>query len=1146
MVIVILLSLAIGGAYAATSFPSTAYPTAFPSTSYPSQQPTALAMPPDTLAATCNPVTVRASASAYAACEAACAPAAHCEANPAGTCLFYAPCVILRETGGGGEASSTTSCQELGITTQQVLEGEDRFRCGTSHVPECGVPERHAGGTWQNVLQRCITLGARLCTLDELQSGCASGTGGGYDKEHVWSSTSCGDGPGSYYAFRWVKEGQTLETRTSGKSCEPGDREGIYTRCCADPPECAANSPDVGRPCSVKGCSSLDWLQGTAAVYGKLDKDARFQYTCGGSGWAEGVRSWGRRPDTGTDVCGGTNFPDCTSKCHGAETAARAADLCANAKMRLCSAVELERGIVSDATDAQHGGTCDGGGLDAQDVWSSTPCETAPAAPGDGGGGTVPGFEVVRFATQSKRCVAATTAATAAVRCCLDYRTGSPTTSPTKAPTQEPTAAALPTFEPSASPTRYPTASPTPPRIVAATETLSGFPATQAVVDAFVDVIAGVTGVDTGNLRVTWAPARRRRLRRLDEGSAAPPVLGVVVSVALDLAHVPGETFATEAEGRKWLREKLGEAATRFRAASEAPTNAPTKKPSAAPTTKTPTKAPTFAPSRTPTTATPSTVAAAIAPPGGTDITDDGGTIAEGTVVAVLAGVLAAAAAAACWVKRKSIRDWLGPSALRDVPLVVPPTGKGVDGAAAPSSKRFAAIPLTEAELTGPDVLTVGMRVETTFGGGDDQVGFRGTVTRADVRAGEYDVTYDADGEGEGEGEVEPALARRFIGLMPGEALCHACFTAYTRAFPELLETKHFKDYEAFRHQWHVMDPNMHGVLTRAEFKANAARQAGLAASDHSLSAIDHTFTVMDVEGNGRVDCFDLAFFRSLQTVEDGRFKAFRLQRSAALRDPRRPMPPTPAGRVRRRCLPSEAGGADLEEGGGSMGGGALDGSDGSVGSGSFRIKSGSEAHASPTQHVTGVGSVLLSGSSTRGRGGGEASLGGVALVLADDQAVDDDGGVKQQQRPHKHKHKKKKKKKKHVDTHVMKDHTHNTWSSQHANKAGFGSSSVARPVPSGIGSRSFGNSGPVHENDERPISTHRPTPVLLQGAIEKMTKQKKKGNRTNRTQFGEGHHKTTKVTSPHSQAAFGSSQSTHRGLRKKGASVWTREQSSK
>ena len=64
------------------------------------------------------------------------------------------------------------------------------------------------------------------------------------------------------------------------------------------------------------------------------------------------MRSWGRRPDTGTDVCGGTNFPDCTSKCHGAGTAARAADLCANAKMRLCSAVELERGIVSDATDA--------------------------------------------------------------------------------------------------------------------------------------------------------------------------------------------------------------------------------------------------------------------------------------------------------------------------------------------------------------------------------------------------------------------------------------------------------------------------------------------------------------------------------------------------------------------------------------------------------------------------------------------------------------------------------------------------------------------------------------------------------------------------------------------------------------------------
>ena len=70
---------------------------------------------------------------------------------------------------------------------------------------------------------------------------------------------------------------RTLESATSGRTCKPEDSEDVFTRCCADPPDCAARGPDADRPCSVKSCASLDWLEGTEAVYGIVDKDARFQ-----------------------------------------------------------------------------------------------------------------------------------------------------------------------------------------------------------------------------------------------------------------------------------------------------------------------------------------------------------------------------------------------------------------------------------------------------------------------------------------------------------------------------------------------------------------------------------------------------------------------------------------------------------------------------------------------------------------------------------------------------------------------------------------------------------------------------------------------------------------------------------------------------
>eukprot|EP01045_Picozoa_sp_COSAG04_P040630 COSAG04_NODE_11964_length_678_cov_0.435233_2_plen_169_part_01 len=80
--------------------------------------------------------------------------------------------------------TSTRSCEELGWPE---VEGSQDHICGTVGR---GCPHMNFVGAEAE----CASMGARLCTIEELGSGEAHGTGCGFDSERVWTSSvgSCG------------------------------------------------------------------------------------------------------------------------------------------------------------------------------------------------------------------------------------------------------------------------------------------------------------------------------------------------------------------------------------------------------------------------------------------------------------------------------------------------------------------------------------------------------------------------------------------------------------------------------------------------------------------------------------------------------------------------------------------------------------------------------------------------------------------------------------------------------------------------------------------------------------------------------------------------------------------------------------------
>ena len=73
---------------------------------------------------------------------------------------------LLGGDGGGGGGGATTA-----------PGGAFPGVCGVTAVRDCGPPQEQGSGAWAVARARCAAIGARLCTLDELRGGCASGTG---------------------------------------------------------------------------------------------------------------------------------------------------------------------------------------------------------------------------------------------------------------------------------------------------------------------------------------------------------------------------------------------------------------------------------------------------------------------------------------------------------------------------------------------------------------------------------------------------------------------------------------------------------------------------------------------------------------------------------------------------------------------------------------------------------------------------------------------------------------------------------------------------------------------------------------------------------------------------------------------------------
>ena len=114
----------------------------------------------------------------------------------------------------------------------------------------------------------CASIGARLCTIEELGSGEAHGTGCGFDSERVWTSSvgSCGTAWGTT-ASHLSAHGHPNEWSSSEGAPEcTEDSTVLAVRCCADETagllSCSSSSAaqmSSGSCTSLRSCSDLGW-----------------------------------------------------------------------------------------------------------------------------------------------------------------------------------------------------------------------------------------------------------------------------------------------------------------------------------------------------------------------------------------------------------------------------------------------------------------------------------------------------------------------------------------------------------------------------------------------------------------------------------------------------------------------------------------------------------------------------------------------------------------------------------------------------------------------------------------------------------------------------------------------------------------------
>lgn len=193
----------------------------------------------------------------------------------------------------------------------------------------------------------CDAAGARLCTVDEIDSGVTAGTGCGFDTSYTWTSTWCGLGPegGKYYV------GMGGGGIPSDRKCK-NPKKSYPVRCCSDvnlaattvrPATTSTTFPFLSER---KNCATLGWtVVGNAC--GESDKAFK----------------------NGLDKCfTWKNHPDAERKC-------------LKLGGRMCSQADIEAGV----------GKATGCNFDSSFLWTSTSCGTNMyiRAKGNGGGETM-------------------------------------------------------------------------------------------------------------------------------------------------------------------------------------------------------------------------------------------------------------------------------------------------------------------------------------------------------------------------------------------------------------------------------------------------------------------------------------------------------------------------------------------------------------------------------------------------------------------------------------------------------------------------------------------------------------------------------------------------------------------------------------
>jgi len=251
----------------------------------------------------------------------------------------------------------------------------------------CGESDKGmAGGcsglvTWEQGHSTCQTVGARLCTLEEMSSDETRGTGCAYDNDLLWTSTSCGDG--SYFQGC----GRSGNCGGNEQVCADATVASVEVRCCAD--VFSNSARPVPAPTAAPDMSPISAPVTSPAFAPVSPPTSGGISTCTDLGWGNAA-SYGS-----TSVCGESDLS--MGGCSGNMVWAAAEAFCSSAGARMCTVAELQ-------ADEARGTGC---GIDRTMVWSSDVCSGGyMAAPGSSKSGTTPICEAAGTLTNVARCCA--------------------------------------------------------------------------------------------------------------------------------------------------------------------------------------------------------------------------------------------------------------------------------------------------------------------------------------------------------------------------------------------------------------------------------------------------------------------------------------------------------------------------------------------------------------------------------------------------------------------------------------------------------------------------------------------------------------------------------------------------------------------